>query len=51
MWFSMLAIEAVKPKLPLGLSGLCLFAYFGPSPRCWNPLALPAARPNDTRLI
>lgn len=51
MWFSMLTVEAVKPELPPSLNGLYLFAYFGHSPCCWNPLALPAAGPNDTRLI
>ena len=51
MWFSMLTIAAVKPKLPLSLNGLYLFAYFGCSPCCWDPLALPAAAPNDMHLI
>lgn len=44
MWFSMLTTDALKPKLPLSLSGLDLFAYFGRSLRCWNPLCLPRSR-------
>lgn len=47
----MLTIEALKPKLPLSLSGLYLFAYFGRSLRSWNPSPSPEAGPDDTRLI
>lgn len=40
----MLTTAAVKPKLPLSLNGLCLFAYLGPCPCGWDPLALPQQR-------
>lgn len=43
MWFSRLLVEALKPKLPLSLRGLDVFAYFGPSLCCWGPPPWPAA--------
>ena len=43
MWFSLLTIEPLKSKLPLSFNGLYLFAYFGLTLGCWNPLSLPCS--------
>lgn len=43
MWFSLLTVEALKSKLPLSFSCLYLFAYFGRTLGCWNPLSLPCS--------